>query len=68
MATNQRKQHFSNSEHSSKTAISENLTDLMLALWTLALIVMLPMLVPTAFVGAWLAFLLLITHFLFLRT
>jgi hypothetical protein len=67
MAPNQRKQHFSNSGHPSKAAISENLTDLMLALWTLSLLVFLPLIVPTPFVGVWFAFLLLITHFLFIR-
>ncbi|MGA7954722.1 MAG: hypothetical protein WCA07_14510 [Gloeobacterales cyanobacterium] len=64
----ERKQHFSDAHHPSKAAISENIADLMLALWTLALIVVLPMLLPMAFVGVGLAISLLITHFLFLRT
>jgi type III secretory pathway component EscV len=68
MEPDEQKQHFSNSHHPSKAAISENLADLMLAVWTLALIVVLPMLVPMAFVGVLLAVSLLITHFLFLRT
>jgi type III secretory pathway component EscV len=68
MEPKERKQDFSNSHHPSKAAISENLADFMLAVWTLALIVVLPMLVPMAFVGIWLAVSLLISHFLFFRT
>ena len=68
MEPNEQKQHFSDSPHPSKAAISENLADFMLAVWTLTLIVGLPMLVPMAFVGVWLAGSLLITHFLFFRT
>jgi hypothetical protein len=68
MEPNERKQNFSDSHPSAKAAISENIADFMLAVWTLALIVVLPMLVPMAFVGVWLAVSLLITHFLFLRT
>lgn len=68
MALNQRKQHFSSPERPFKADILENLADLMLALWTLLLLVLLPVMVPTPLVGVWLAVLLLITHFLFLRT
>jgi hypothetical protein len=68
MEPDEQKQDFSNSHHPAKAAISENLADFMLAVWTLALIIVLPMLVPMAFVGVWLAVSLLITHFLFFRT
>jgi hypothetical protein len=68
MEPDEQKQHFSHSHHPSKAAISENLADFMLAVWTLTLIVVLPMLVPVAFVGVWLAASLLISHFLFFRT
>jgi hypothetical protein len=68
MAPNQQKKHFSSPAHPLKATILENLTDLMLALWTLSLLVLLPIMVPTPFVGVWFAVLLLITHFLFLRT
>jgi hypothetical protein len=68
MEPDEQQQHFSNSHHPAKAAISENLADFMLAVWTLALIVVLPMLVPVAYVGVFLAVSLLITHFLFLRT
>jgi hypothetical protein len=68
MEPKERKQDFSDAHHPSKAAISGNLADFMLAVWTLALIVVLPMLVPMAFVGVWLAVSLLISHFLFFRT
>jgi hypothetical protein len=68
MEPNEQKQHFPNSHLPSKGVISENLADFMLAVWTLTLVVVLPMLVPMAFVGVWLALSLLVTHFLFFRS
>ncbi len=68
MEPDEQEQNFPSSHHPAKAAISENLAEFILAVWTLALIVVLPMLVPMAFVGVWLTLSLLITHFLFFRT